>query len=118
MPKTKIANPKKIQQKSRSHEVVELLPFKKYMVISGHSGKTYMVTFYGRTHKTMAASCTCDWGKYHPRSACSHVQAAVDKMFPGYTVSAWSKFEEAQRQHRKFKWLGDGVIVTLRKKEA
>jgi len=95
MPKTKIANPKEIQQKSRSHEVVELLPFRKNL--HGH---------------------TCDWGKYHPRSACSHVQAAVDKMFPGYTISAWSKFEDAQRQHRKFKWLGDGVIVTLRKKEA
>lgn len=111
----KIANPKAIQNKSRRHKVVELEPLKKYLVESGESGKEYFVTVYARSDKTIAASCTCNWGKYNPRSACSHVQAAVDDMFPDYKPSAWSRYEEAERQHRKIKWIGDGVIMTMRK---
>ena len=111
-----IVNHKTIQAKSRVHEVVELDPFRKYLVKSGVSGEEYLVMIYARSEKTVAASCGCKWGKYHPRSACSHVQAAVDAMFPEYTTSAWERFEDAHRQHRKVKWIGDGVILTLRKK--
>ena len=115
MPKTKIVNHKAIQKKARSHEVVELLPFQEYRVISGHSGEIYTVLFWQLSDKTIAANCSCNWGKYHPRSACSHVLAAIDEMYPGYTPSAWQNFQEARRQHRKIKWIGDGVILTLRK---
>jgi hypothetical protein len=111
----KIANPKTIQNKSRSHKVAEVVPYRKYRVISGESGDAYMVTFWARSKDTIAASCTCKWGKYHRNSACSHVLAAVDNLFPEYTPSAWTDFENAQRQHRKQKYL-DNVIITLRKK--
>jgi len=117
MPKYHIVNPKKIQQKSRKHEVVELDPFRKYLVISGASGNKYNVMIYHRSEKTIAATCNCNWGKYHPRSACSHVQAVVDEMFPDYTPSAWGNMEDAKRQHRKTKWIGDGIIMTFRKSE-
>jgi len=113
--KTRIVNHKTIQQKARKHEVVELVPFRKYRVISGHSGEIYTVLFWQHSDKTIASSCTCNWGKYHPRSACSHVIAAINEMFPNYTPSAWQNFKEAKRQHRKIKWIGDGVILTLRK---
>lgn len=110
-----IVNAKKIQSKAKTHKVIELVPFKNYLVVSGESSKEYNVWIYARSEKTIAATCSCNWGKYHPRSACSHVQAAVDAMFPDYKSSAWSRFEEAHRQHRKMKWIGDGVIITLRK---
>ena len=112
----KIANPKKIQNKSRKHKVVELDPLRKYLVVSGESNKEYFVSIYARSKGTVAASCTCNWGKYHPRSACSHVLAAIDEMFPDYTPSAWTDYDDAERQHRKIRWIGDGVILTLRKK--
>ena len=114
--KTKIVNHKTIQRKARTHEVVELVPFRKYRVVSGHSGEIYTVLFWQHSPKTIASSCSCNWGKYHPRSACSHVLAAIDEMMPDYTPSAWARFEDAQRQHRKIVWTGDGVILTLRKK--
>jgi hypothetical protein len=111
----KIANPKQIQNKSRTHQVAEIVPYRKYRVLSGASGKAYIVTFWARTKNKIAASCTCNWGKYHHESACSHVLAAVDQLFPNYTPSAWTEFENAQRQHRKMKHL-DNVIITLRHK--
>jgi len=115
MPKYHIRNPKTLQEKSREHRVVEVVRNKEYFVVSGTSGNRYTVTIYQQSPYTIAASCTCNWGKYHPRSACSHVQAVVDEMYPGYRASAWGSMEDAKRQHRSKRWLGNGVILTLRK---
>jgi len=112
----KIANPKQIQDKSRSHKVAEIVPYRKYRVISGGSGNAYIVSFWARSGNQIGASCTCNWGKYHRNSACSHVLAAVDKLYPEYTPSVWVEVENAKRQHRKQKYL-DNVIITLRKNE-
>jgi uncharacterized Zn finger protein len=115
VPKYHIQNPKTLQEKSRKHRVVEVVAGKEYYVVSGTSGERYSVTIYQQSQYTIAASCTCNWGKYHPRSACSHVQAVVSEMFDGYRASAWGSMADAKRQHRSKRWIGDGVIMTLRK---
>jgi hypothetical protein len=117
MPRYHIKNPKTLQKKAQSHRVIELVPLKQYAVVSGASGNRYDVQIYQQSPYTIAATCTCNWGKYHPRSACSHVQAVVNEMYPGYKPSAWSEMKDAKRQHRKIRWIGDGVILTLRKNE-
>ena len=112
-----ITNKKFIQGKSKIHEV-EILGNGIFKVTSGSSGETYTIAIveYG-------ATCTCPWGQYRrwasPQSGCSHVISAyrVSLAEQGRAVSMWTSKEDADRQHRHQIEIGDGVIVTTRKKE-
>lgn len=109
-----ITNPKRIQKKSRSHEIISVNGH--YEVKSGSSGSVYEVTPQGS-----GFTCSCDWGQYRrasdPRSGCSHVVSVVNHLTQqaGRTVAVWSSEEEAKRQHRPTIELGDGVTLTVRK---
>ena len=112
-----IANKKFIQGKSKIHEV-EVIGNGIFKVTSGESDEIYTVAIvkYG-------ATCTCPWGQYRkwaqPQAGCSHVIAAYRASFApkGRAVSMWTSQEDADRQHRSQIEIGDGVIVTTRKKE-
>ena len=112
-----ITNKKFIQGKSKTHEV-ETLGNGIFKVTSGESDEIYTVAIieYG-------ATCTCPWGQYRkwaqPQSGCSHVISAYRASFAPKerAVSMWTSKEDADRQHRHQIEIGDGVIVTTRKKE-
>ena len=112
-----ITNKKFIQGKSKIHEV-ETLGNGIFKVTSGASDETYTVAIveYG-------ATCTCPWGQYrrwaNPQSGCSHVIAAYRTSIAGQgrSISMWTSPEDAARQHRNQFGIGDGVIITTRKKE-
>jgi len=108
-----IKNAKKIQGKSRTHEVSHLSG-NTFEVISGASGKTYTVTTIPG-----GARCTCNWGKYRKgwgQSGCSHVVSVYDWLESqrGRSVSAWASRDDAKRQHRPSMGIGDGVVLTSR----
>ena len=113
-----ITNKKFIQGKSKTHTVIPKGDGIVYKVTSGTSDETYTVALgeYG-------ATCTCEWGKYRrwamPQSGCSHVIAAFKFSLAekGRSISMWTSKEDADRQHRHQIEIGDGVIVTTRKKE-
>jgi len=113
---TKIANPKKIHNKSGAHAVSPHSPGA-YKVTSGTSGGAYFVCLL----PAGGATCNCKWGQYRPwtdsRSGCSHVQAVIEfvESQKVRTTSAWGSREDAARQHRPLVNLGDGVVVTSRK---
>lgn len=108
-----IANPKTLQNKSRTHDVIQTGP-QTFEVTSGASGNSYYVTLLS----TGGMTCSCKWGQYRngkdPRSGCSHVQAAYS-FHMGRKASAWTSQEDAQRQHRPIVNIGDGVSLTTRK---
>jgi len=113
----KITNKKFIQSKSKVHEV-ENLGNNVYRVTSGTSANKYMVVL-----NTKGATCNCDWGFYRgwfdPRSGCSHSISAYREQIgeeEKRTLSIWTSQEDADRQHRPQKDIGDGVIITTRKK--
>ena len=112
----KIRNAKRLQAKSRRHEVKHVYGTL-YQVISGTSGERYNVRVES---DGSGAICDCKWGQYRPgadrfRSGCSHVQAVFDYIAEGRTVSAWTSEEDAHRQHRPILSIGDGVVLTSRK---
>ncbi len=107
-------NAKKIQVKSKTHEVTQLTSTT-YSVKSGSSGKTYTVTL-----QSQGATCQCDWSKYRKASqpsACSHVISVYSHIaeWTGRKVSAWASEEDAKRQKRPTLDIGDGIQLTLRK---
>jgi hypothetical protein len=110
-----ITDAKKIQKKSRAHQVISVNGH--FQVTSGSSNKTYQVTPQGSGY-----TCSCDWGQYRrasdPRSGCSHVVSVVNHLtqVAGSKVMAWASEEEAARQHRPTINLGDGVTLTVRKR--
>lgn len=113
-----IKNPKAIQSKSRTHQVARRSDGV-YDVTSGASGQTYTVCLLPHG----GAACTCDWSKYRPasnqgQSGCSHVVAVFDHLAAeaGRSASAWGSPEQAARQHRPAFDIGDGVILTTRRK--
>lgn len=114
---TQITNKPHIQSKSKIHEVT---PKGNgiFQVTSGSSSETYLVAL--REH---GATCTCPWGQYRkwsdPSSGCSHVVAAFRFSLKeqGRLISVWTSPEDAKRQHRHQIGIGDGVILTTRKKE-
>ena len=112
-----ITNKKSIQGKSKTHEVTAH-GNGIFKVTSGNSSETYTVAMTER-----GATCTCSWAKYRgwidPRSGCSHVITAFRESFKPRerAVSMWTNQEDADRQHRSQIDIGDGVIVTTRKKE-
>jgi len=108
-------NAKGIQNKSRTHEVIDLSGGR-FEVTSGVSGEVYSVTIDGDA----GAHCTCDWAKYRPAgvaSGCSHVVSVHNHIAQqaGYKAMAWASPEDAQRQHRHVVEVGDGLTLTLRK---
>ena len=113
-----IKNAKKIQSKSRTHEVKDL-GGNIFEVVSGESGKAYTVTMLDAN---TAAACTCDWAKYRPaanqgKCGCSHVVAVFNykaQSTGAQSVSAWTSAESAERQHRHMADIGDGVLLTVR----
>ena len=87
------------------------------VTVDSPSGETYTV----RVDEDGNAYCGCEWGEYRPRidsrTACSHSQAALDaveKIVAGRSLSAWKTQEDADRQHRPSRDIGDGVVVTSR----
>jgi hypothetical protein len=109
-----IANPKKIQSKSRQHQVKHL-GGNSFEVVSGTSGNAYRVTLVPG-----GARCACKWGHYRPgygKSGCSHVVAVYDWLEArrGRSVSAWTDPDDARRQHRPVLGIGDNVLLTSRK---
>ena len=111
----KIKNAKPIQVKSRTHWVEEAAGYNIYRVTSGSSGEQYTVHFseYGST-------CSCPWGTKRSSviSGCSHVVAVNEYLdsLVGRRISVWISDEDAARQHRPTRRIGDGVVLTSRKK--
>jgi hypothetical protein len=106
---------KKLQAKSRAHEV-RWLNGNMYLVTSGVSDYVYKVTLRQR-----GATCSCRWGQYQAaldgRSGCSHVVAVMDYLARqgNRTISAWDNMDAAERQHRPTINIGNGIILTTRK---
>jgi len=117
---TQISQPKKLQAKAKTHTVTPL-DHNVFRVVSGASGKTYFVRLQ---HGCTGAVCSCPWGEFRPYgdhylSGCSHVQAVYAHLegHRNRTVSTWTSKADANRQHRPKLEIGDGVILTARKKE-
>lgn len=131
-----IVNAKEIQGRSHGHATFGVVNWRKddleheaqkfqveflgtgiYRVKSGVSGETYTV----RMDSELGSRCSCDWAKYRPaddkRCACSHVIAVWRRAAKrwGYTISVWTDKDEALRQKRKVRYIGDGVWLTFRK---
>ncbi len=112
-----IRNAKGVQAKANGHQVRKVADGV-YEVISGTSGRVYRVELVEGMN---GATCTCDWGQWRPirdrRSACSHVLAVHRYLAQneGYRVSAWSSPQDAARQHRISRHIGDGVVLTYRR---
>lgn len=110
----RIRNPKVVQSKSRSHEVIEVVDGI-YDVVSGTSGNVYRVCI---GEHGQGATCNCNWGQYRKRndrrSGCSHVIAVYKyrSAREGRRVSAWASETDAKRQHKVKETIGDGVILT------
>lgn len=106
-------NAKKIQSKSRQHQVEQVAPAG-FTVTSGSSGEQYRVILNG------VASCSCKWGEYRKIGTpcgCSHVLAVMSYLSEqaGYTVMAWASEEEAKKQHRKQLGEIEGLHLTARR---
>lgn len=112
---------KSLQDKARGHTVIlDNSTFARYRVISGGSGKEYIVNVFADG----GASCNCDWALKRVDTlvenkgavACSHTIAVFEFIAQGKgkRVSAWASFAEAERQHRSTIDLVDGVVLTLR----
>lgn len=112
---------KSLQDKARGHIVIlDNSTFARYRVISGGSGKEYIVNVF----TDGGASCNCDWALKRVDTlienkgavACSHTIAVFEFIAQGKgkRVSAWSSVEQAERQHRSTIDLVDGVVLTLR----
>lgn len=115
----KIISPKSVNQKAKTHDVTPL-DHDTFRVKSSSSGNEYFVRLLPNE---AGATCDCKWGQYRKysdnyRSGCSHVQAVCQQLETqrSRTTSAWSTEEDAKRQHRQMADIGDGVILTLRKK--
>lgn len=109
-----ITSAKQIQHKSRAHTVRQIQS-NWYKVTSSETGRIYDVNL-----ALNGGTCTCQWGRQRPdddrRSACSHVVAAINYRAAqkGRRVSAWTRLDDAQRQHRPTLLIGDGLILTSR----
>lgn len=114
--KNKITNPKAINKKAKTHDVIPL-DHDTFRVKSSSSSQEYLVRLLPNED---GGTCNCNWGKYRRyqdghRSGCSHVQAVYQQMesHRSRSTSAWSTVEDAKRQMAH---IGDGVTLTLRKK--
>ncbi len=112
---SKIANPKKVNQKAKTHDVTPL-DHNTFQVDSS-SRNTYLVRLLDKE----GGMCDCKWGQYRKgsdnyKSGCSHVQAVYQQLEEqrNRSTSAWSTKEDAKRQHRQITNIGDGVVLTSR----
>jgi hypothetical protein len=107
---------KTIQDKSRYHTVRQVRA-NWYKVTSHETGRVYDVAL-----GLNGGTCTCEWGRQRPdddrRSACSHVVAAINYRAgqKGRRISVWNNEDDARRQHRPMLSIGDGVILTSRRR--
>jgi hypothetical protein len=118
-----IANHKKVQKKRLLHKVwfVWERPAdgaRQYGIRSGESDQVY--TVWALPNGTYICSCT--WGQFKrlddPACACSHPQAVDDwrnlhERGVGHN-SAWGTEEDAQRQHKPTRYIGDNTWITDR----
>jgi hypothetical protein len=138
-------NQAELMAKARRHlkyGAVEHLYGGQWKVTSGDSGMFYAVREMVKDGKP-GASCSCPWGGFREwgdiRSACSHVRAVfiwihqnghpldqehhrfVERVlgtpYIERVLSAWGSMEDAKRQHRPILDIGDGAILTSRKKD-
>ena len=109
---------KKLQTKAKKHEVTRLSA-DHFEVLSSSSGETYHVW-----DRMTGLECHCDWvtkGYHGPMDPCSHVLSVMDHIAHegngrGPTsLSYWSEFEDAKRQHRPTGVAGFGLYTTARK---
>lgn len=112
-----IVNAKELLVKSHGHFLEWNGARGCYEVTSGTSGKTYEV--YPVDDGFV---CFCPWGTkggtgLRERSGCSHAQAAAayEAKGQGRRLSAWTDLDDAKRQHRPIRDLGNGVVLTSRK---
>lgn len=107
-------NAKSLQTKAKKHQV-QPAGRGHFYVTSASSGSRYLVTDLADG----GLSCTCKWSEYHDTrfNPCSHVLAVEEwlETSGNRSLSFWSSEEEAQRQHRPTRRLGQGVWSTSRK---
>jgi len=118
-----VKNAKPIQEKAaecKATGFVEGANDAKLVSVESPSGATYTVEVLDG-----AAYCGCEWGSYRPvadqRTGCSHSIAALDyieKKAAGRKLSVWVNQDDANRQHRPSRNIGDGIVVTSRLLEA
>ena len=103
-----IVNHKRLQNKSRGHEVEMGADFRHYWVTSCKSGKRYSVDL-------PMCRCSCEWGQHkarHEEAVCSHVMAAKHFETTGEAYF-WGSEAAAKRQHDSFTFMGDNVWSTV-----
>lgn len=115
----KISNPKAVNQKARKHKVTPL-DHDTFRVKSGNSDQEYLVRLLPGED---GGTCNCNWGQHRKynegyKSGCSHVLAVYQQMEGqrNRSTSAWSSMTDAKRQKRMMSNIGDGVVLTLRKR--
>lgn len=116
MSKQQIVNYKTIQNKGKNLNQVIQVTGNSFNVESGTSHKIYRVERTGGGWEAEKFTCTCDWGKYHSDSGCSHVVSVREFLanLSGKTISVWGE-EDLERQHReKAVAGGDGTWITAR----
>lgn len=120
MSKQQIVNYKIVQNKGKNLNQVIQVTGNSFNVESGTSHKIYRVERTGGGWEAEKFTCTCDWGKYHSDSGCSHVVSVREFLanLNGKTISVWGE-EDLERQHReKAVAGGDGTWITARKIES
>ena len=109
---------KDLQHKAKRHEVSRV-GADHFTVLSSSSGETYHVW-----ERMTGLECHCDWvtkGYHGPMDPCSHVLAVMDlQAHEGNgrgpaSLSYWSEYEDAKRQHRHIEAAGFGLYATARK---
>jgi hypothetical protein len=86
-----------------------------YEVLST-SGETYTVVI-GPSGYEPYAVCSCKWGQYRPNMLCSHIVRALAQFLAGstqkITLSLWTTYTEAHRQHKKILDTPEGLWLTV-----
>lgn len=118
--RTKVTNPKAIQNKSRLHQITPI-DNGQFLVTSGVSGEVYTVRL--QPSNIQGAVCNCNWGQRRPRhdawrSGCSHVVAVFNylEQTGNRSVSVWTSEDDVKKQHRSSYAIGDGVTLTSKMK--
>jgi len=104
---------KKIQSKSRTHQVTPTAHKGVFEVTSGSSGSQYYVQ--EMTDGTFR--CNCKWAKYHPGGECSHTTSVREHLAQAgsRSIEAWSSADDAKRSHHRSEGANEGVFFTSRK---
>lgn len=104
---------KSLQSKAKKHQVQ---PGRgSWLVTSARSGKGYRIW----QRRNGGFECSCPWGDYHDTSKdpCSHVLALEEwlEVAGNRNLSFWATEEEAQRQRRPVRLVGNGIWATSRR---